>query len=97
MIGLTVMTHPTEIHKLAELRAKTDRQLLEFMAAQLDRALALAEAGESLMHAEKIHAEVQRLLPLVKNANHAEWRRLVARMNELREILDAYSVLHSVA
>ena len=87
----------TQARKLVELRAKTDRQLLDFVSAQLDRALALAEAGESLLRAEEIHGEVRRLLPLVKNANHAEWRRLIARMNRLRDILDGYSVSYSVA
>lgn len=91
------MTHAREARKLAELRAKTDRQLVEFLSAQLDRALALAEAGESLIRAENIYGEVRRLLPLVKNANYAEWRRLIARMYELRELLGGYSVSHCVA
>jgi len=91
------MTYLRENRKLAELRAKTDRQLVEFLSAQLDRALAFAEAGEFLIDAEKIYGEVRRLLPLVKNANPLEWARLAARLNNLREMLDGYQVSHCVA
>jgi hypothetical protein len=91
------MTYLREKRKLAELRAKTDRQLVEFLSAQLDRAMAFAEAGEFLMDAEKIYGEVLHLLPLVKNANPVEWARLAARLNDLREMLDGYQVSHCVA
>lgn len=91
------MTHLRETRKLAELRAKTDRQLLALVSTQLDRALALAEAGEYLIRAEEIYREVRRLLPLAGTANHAEWCRLTARMKRLREVLDSYSVANWVA
>jgi hypothetical protein len=91
------MTHPRETRKLAELRAKTDRQLLVLVSKQLDRALALAEAGECVIRAKEIYREVRRLLPLAESANHAEWCRLAARMKRLREVLDSYSVAHWVA
>ena len=91
------MTRLRETRKLAELRAKTDRQLLALVSAQLDRALALAEAGEYLIRAEEIYREVRRLLPLAESASHAEWCRLTARMKRLREVLDSYSVAHWVA
>lgn len=91
------MTHPRETRKLAELRAKTDRQLLALVSTQLDRALALAEAGEYLIRAEEIYQEVRRLLPLAGSANRSEWCRLAARMKRLREVLDSYSVAHWVA
>lgn len=83
--------------KLAELRAKTDRQLVNYLSAQLDRGLELAEAGESLGEAEKIYAEVQRLFPLVSTTNECQWRALISRVNRLRHLLDAYTLSSCVA
>jgi hypothetical protein len=94
LISKTMM-QTSETRKLAELRAKTDRQLLAFLSARLDRGL--AEAGNSFIHGAQVEQEVRRLLPLLEYANPAEWRRLQTRLSELSEILDGYSLQHSAA
>ena len=83
--------------KLAELRAKTDRQLVNYLSAQLDRAISLAEAGESLGEAERIYAEVRSLFPLATRANECEWRAFIAGVNRLRHLLDTFSFSSCVA
>jgi hypothetical protein len=83
--------------KLAELRAKTDRELVNYLSAQLDRAIALAEVGESLGEAEKIYAEVRRLFPFATSATECEWRAFLSRVNRLRHLLDQYSLTSCVA
>lgn len=80
------MTHSRQNRKLAELRAKTDRQLVEYLSTQLDRAMAWAETGESLPRAESIYEELRRLLP-VTCADDREWSDLRSRANELADLL----------
>jgi hypothetical protein len=91
------MTPSRQTRKLAELRAKTDRQLVNYVSAQLDRALAFAEAGERLGEAERIYAEVQRLFPLSGAGNDCQWRSFVSRLNRLRHLLDGYTMTACVA
>ncbi|HKE26227.1 MAG TPA: hypothetical protein VKB88_27915 [Bryobacteraceae bacterium] len=86
------MNPSRQMHKLAELRAKTDRQLVNYLSAQLDRALELAATGRSLGRAERIYVEVRRLLPLAVNVGDAQWRSLLSRLHRLRHALDNYSV-----
>lgn len=83
--------------KLAELRAKTDRQLVNYVSAQLDRGLAFAEAGERLAEAEKIYAEAHRLFALASNGNDCQWRSFLSRLSRLRRMLDAYTLSTCVA
>jgi len=83
--------------KLAELRAKTDRQLLNYVSAQLDRALALAEAGERLGEAEKIYAEAHRLFAMACGSNDCQWRSFLSRLSRLRQLLDTCSLTSCVA
>lgn len=83
--------------KLAELRAKTDQQLANYLSAQLDRALLLAEAGKSLGYAERVYSEVQRLLPLATWSSECQWRGLLLRLDRLRHLLDAYTLSSCVA
>lgn len=83
--------------KLAELRAKTDRQLVNYLSAQLDRAISLAEAGESLGSAERVYGEVQRLFPVASTGNECQWRGFLSRLNRLRHLLDAYTISSFVA
>ena len=78
--------------KLAELRAKTDRQLINYLSVQLDRALEFAETGKSLVQAEEIYAEVRRLFPIAVNASDCQWRSFLSRLNRLRHVLDRYSI-----
>jgi hypothetical protein len=67
--------------KLAELRARTDRQLIELIQRTLDRAL---RDGRGQM--QKTYNEAVRLLPIVYRIGEAE-RSLIEL--KLREIEDA--------
>lgn len=85
--------NPTgQTQKLAELRAKTDQQLVNYLSAQLDRALEFAEGGRSLRRAEEIYWEVRRLFPVAASASDCQWRSFLSRLNRLRHILDTHSV-----
>lgn len=59
-----------ETLRLAELRAKTDRQLFELIAHRLDAGLSLARDGR-IDDAERAYVESRRLLPLVRNMEKA--------------------------
>lgn len=91
--------------KLAQLTAKTDRQLHILISDELNRGLAFArllldeEARERLVcldefaaKAEKAHREVSRLLPFLRGVTAAERRRLQSRLSQLREILDCAAI-----
>jgi len=68
--------------KLAELRAKTDRQLVILIRSTLDDRL--RSRGE----AERAYSEVRVLLPTLRNVTEAERRRLEAKLARLQELLD---------
>jgi hypothetical protein len=85
--------------KLSELRAKTDRELIEIIVNELQLGLHLALiAGETKrendlhfaepprFRAEQAYAEARRLLPKVEDLN--EHRRLEEKLNQLQETLD---------
>lgn len=91
------MTCSPHTRKLAELRAKTDRQLVEYLSAQLNRALVFAGTGESLSHAEALYEEAHRLLPAVTGATEAEIRSLTIRLRALRIMLARYTAPACVA
>jgi hypothetical protein len=76
--------------KLAELRAKTDRQLVILIRSTLDDGLA------SRAEAERAYSEVRVLLPTVRDVTEAERRRLESKLARLRELLDERPV-HAVA
>jgi hypothetical protein len=67
----TAYRNPPEMEKLSQIRAKTDRQLRDFIHSKLDEAAAelsqgnRAEAQESLVRAERAVAEAQTLLLLL--------------------------------
>jgi hypothetical protein len=69
--------------KLAELRAKTDRQLVILIRSTLDEGL--RSRGE----AERAYSEVRALLPAVRDVTEAERRRLESKLVRLRELLRA--------
>ena len=73
--------------KLAELRGKTDRQLVILMRSMLDGGF------RSPAEAERVYSEVLTLLPTVRNVPEAERRRLESKLARLREILDEHTVL----
>jgi hypothetical protein len=92
------MNSTGQTRKLAELRAKTDRQLLNYLSAQLDRAMAMAEAGERVIEAEKIYAEVHRLFAMsCSSSSDSQWRAFLSRLGRLRQLLDTYSLTACVA
>jgi hypothetical protein len=76
--------------KLAELRAKTDRQLVILIRSTLDDGL------RSRAEAERAFAEVRALLPTVRDVTEAERRRLEAKLARLRGLLDERPV-HAMA
>ena len=95
------MTTRADHAKLAEFRARTDRQLHALVSRKLDRGLSFAtlllgdegrERWASLEEltgcAERSYKEVARLLPLLRGISSADRRRLESRLDQLREILD---------
>ena len=74
----------TESSKLLELRAKTDRQLVEVVTRTLEVARCLAGVEEYRSRAERACSDVHRLLPLLAPADR---RRFAARLDEVCEIL----------
>ena len=84
--------------KLAELRARTDRQLVALIRRNLDSGLACARfsAGQICAEAERAYAEVLVLLPTVHDVTQAERRRLESKLVRLRTLLDQRPV-HAMA
>lgn len=68
--------------KLAELRAKTDRQLVILIRNTLDEGL------RSRAEAERAYSEVRVLLPTVRYVTDAERRHLESKLARLRQLLD---------
>ena len=73
--------------KLAELRAKTDQQLLLVIQRELDRALPMAKAAASkesplYIRAEKAFARVKPLLSKVEAVSDQERSDLEAKVKE---------------
>jgi hypothetical protein len=65
---MDVLMSRTDIAKLKELRAKTDRQLMQLIRSRLEHGL-----GD-----ERTHREVNAWLPLVGAPDRAELERLLA-------------------
>jgi hypothetical protein len=91
--------------KFDELRLKTDKQLIHLANAELDlgirnahQALESAEdwafAERHFLSAEKAHMRASRLIRLA-NVGEQEWNRLESRIDFLREMLGALSVIGS--
>ena len=76
--------------KLAELRAKTDRQLVALFQTMLDDGLrrARASGGDTRPQAEDVYAEVLYLLPTIRHIAEAERRALDVKLARLRYFLD---------
>ena len=77
-MDLRIMSNQPEATKLTALRARTDGQLIAFLNNQLDRGL-----RSDFATAERIHAEVSRLMPIVYGASQADRRRLEAKLTRL--------------
>jgi hypothetical protein len=80
--------------KLAELRSKTDRQLLVLITNQLDAALRSAQHEGDLAAAEESYCRAVRWYPLALSLPHAERTQLERKMTQVRERL--YGRLHAV-
>jgi hypothetical protein len=68
--------------KLAQLRAKTDRELVILIGSTLEDGL--RSRGE----AERAYSEIRALLPTVRDVTEAERRRLESELARLRGLLD---------
>jgi hypothetical protein len=75
------MSGALELSKLAELRAKTDRELAGFINRNLDSALLASETT-----AESVYADVGRLVRFVEDPG--ERRRLETKLRHVRERLE---------
>jgi hypothetical protein len=72
--------------KLAELREKTDRQLVLVIARRLDSGLEYALSGSKLQ-AKSAQREVRSLMPLIASVTTAEKRRLETKLAQLEATL----------
>jgi hypothetical protein len=83
------MGHLVDFSKLAELRAKTDRDLIRIVGAELDRAIVLAYlagASQSVFHvqATAVYTRVKALLEKMPSQSSKALAELEAKLKELR-------------
>jgi len=79
--------------KLAELRARTDRDLVRILNADLERALALASVAATRhsvfrSQAEAMYARAKKLLPELSGASADELAQLESKLKELSMALE---------
>jgi hypothetical protein len=92
------------VKKLAQLRARTDRQLVELISAKLDRGFAYARvlaardsgasrpmSREFLQRAEEAWHEANHLLPALGGNVGTDRAALLRRAGVLREVLDQFA------
>ena len=72
---------------LAELRSKTDRQLVALVGRRLDMALAQTTRTDRA----EIYAEARKLMPLIRGVSQTERLRLESRLARLGELLGGTS------
>ena len=90
--------------KLLELRAKTDRQLVEFITSRVNAGLTWsrlvtdpesrnrwASTGMFLERACQAYSDVRPLLPLVGNLETSERRILESKVDQLRRFVEEHS------
>jgi hypothetical protein len=87
------MGHVIDFSKLAELRAKTDRDLIRIVSAELDRAILVAHlAGgmQSVFHvrATAVYTRVKALLDEMPSRGPNAPAEIEAKLKELRLALD---------
>jgi len=72
------------MEKLSQLRAKTDRQLLDFIHSKLDQTLAELSEGaqESVVRADRAIAEAHRLLLLLSPQQRRSFDRKLHEISE---------------
>jgi hypothetical protein len=88
------MRNRLDSSKLAELRSKTDRQLVVLIANQLDAALRSAQHEGDLAAAEEFYCRAVRWYPLTLSLPQAERSALERKLAKTRELL--YGRLHAV-
>jgi hypothetical protein len=81
------MSDRAETLKLAELRSKTDRQLLVLISNKLDEALVSARCSGDFAAAEQLRDEVRVWLSLTESASPAERRRIDRKLQQLAGLL----------
>jgi hypothetical protein len=79
--------------KLAELRARTDRDLVRILHADLERGLALASVAATRhsifrSQAEAMYSRAKTLLPKLSGVTAGELAELEAKLKELAMALD---------
>ena len=74
--------------KLAQLRSKTDRQLITVISRRLDAAWDYLRRG-NYTQAEKAYAEANALLPRVDSLTQVERHHLESKLARLGETLEA--------
>lgn len=90
--------------KLAQLRARTDRQVMELISARLDRGFACARVlaaresqaqaaavREFQQRAEDAWREAHHLLPALSGIAETDRADLLRRAETLREVLDQFA------
>jgi len=82
-----------DFSKLAELRARTDRDLVRILNADLERSLALASVAATRhsvfrSQAEAMYTRAKNLLPKLYGATAEERAQLEAKLKELGMALD---------
>jgi hypothetical protein len=87
------MGHLIDFSKLAELRAKTDRDLIRIVGAELDRAIVLAHLAaisQSVFHvrATAVYTRVKALLENMPSQSPQAPAELEAKLKELRLALE---------
>jgi len=94
-----------DVKKLAQLRARTDRQLADLISTKLDRGFAYARvlaaresqasspaAREFQQRAEDAWREANHLLPALGRDSESGYAALLRRARILREVLDQFAV-----
>lgn len=94
----------SDMQKLAQLRARTDRQLVEFISARLDHGFSYARVlasqdsqpqwttvREFQQRAEDAWREAHHLLPALDGVAEPERATLLHRAQILREVLDQFA------
>jgi hypothetical protein len=94
------MTVLSQLSKLAELRAKTDQDLVHLIGNALERGIQCASAAPSThgtlrAKAQDIYANALILLPKIENVR--ERRKLSDKAVRIRELLDHATVAQTAA
>ena len=84
------MTQRLEVSKLAQLRAKTDRQLVQVIGSSIEAGLHLVRRTGGIVQAEQALEQADRLLQLVGGKDRRALEPKLARLAE--EIRDRAGV-----